>query len=328
MPSYLVDSLYTIHEMSDHNGMDSILDAFEDREDELDIGDEHEPADVAVQAWLADREQLDALHNQHYLTRPRSFLYFGCDGASGEFMPPSEEQLRALETRLDDWYARKKRGRGCRVFAYPKDGECWFLVRHGLPCRREGAVVDGESTSVFYRPQKHDVVVYDSVAGELRMNCCGVRELEEFRKGFGLYLFGNEDRFPGQAKYTLRPLVEDGRDSVTCSDIDGIDEVTLREVEVLYRGRPWQKITRKSDDVFALVEAERFRWPTNMECLTKAGFEVKFSDSNKTRRISLFPPNKAQYTRDEDSELVEQWLRARRFLDEEQSDEEDDLAQL
>jgi hypothetical protein len=328
MPPYLVDSLYIIHEMADHNGMDTILETAEEKGVALDIGDEHEPADVAVQAWLTSKDMVEQLHNQHQLMRSRSFLYFATetDPIPG-FTPPTLEMLEALEARLDDWYTRKKRGRGCRVFAYPKDEECWFLVRHGLPCKREGAMKDGEeAASVFYRPQKHDVLVYNSAEGEIRINCCGKRELELFRQAFGLHLFGNKEFFPGTAKYTLAPLVTDGRNSLACIDIEGIESVSLREVEILYRGRPWQRIARKSDDVFALVEAGHFRWPTNTDQLTKASFEVKYADSSKTRMVTVIPTNKAQYGRDEDSLLVERWLKARGFIGEVITDEEDEGA--
>ncbi len=52
--------------------------------------------------------------------------------------------------------------------AYPKNGECWFLVRHGLPCKREGVMDGVENASIFYRPRKHDVLVYNAAAGEIR----------------------------------------------------------------------------------------------------------------------------------------------------------------
>jgi len=29
----------------------------------------------------------------------------------------------------------------------------WILVRHGMPVKREGAVKDGQSSSVYHRPE-------------------------------------------------------------------------------------------------------------------------------------------------------------------------------
>lgn len=322
MPAYLVDSLFFINEMADQHGMDAILEAVEARGLDLDIGDMPTPVDVAVQAWLKDMDLLEQIHNQHQLTRSRSFLYFETDSRPVPiFIAPSSEQLEALQARFDSWFAKKKRGRGCRVFAYPKDGECWFLVRHGLPCKREGTMDTPEGSSIFYRPQKHDVLVYNAAAGEIRVNCCGKRELEEFRKAFGLHLFGNEAFFPGTAKYKLDPLVMDGPACLACGDIPGIEFITLKEVEFYQSGQPWQRIIRKSEDIFALVANGLIKWPA-VDRIKRAGFEIKFADSAKTRRVTLIPSNKALYARDDDSALVEQWLKARGFLDENILEEE------
>lgn len=325
MPKNLVDSLYIIHEMSNQNGMDAILEAFTQTGMDLDISDEYVPADVAVQAWLMDSELLGQLHNQHQLILPRSFIYFStATFPVPKFDPPSSDVLSALEASLDDWYSQKKRGRGCRVFAFPKGDECWFLVRHGLPCKREGSFEDGRPASIFYRPQKHDVLVYNAEAGELRINCCGKRELERFLKAFGFFLFGDEGFFPGTAKYTLAPLVRDARSSLACLDVPGMESVTLKEVEFLFRGKPWQRTIRKSDDIFALVEAEHIRWPKDVAQITRATFEIKFSGSNKCRKVSVIPSNRAQYGRDDDSSIVEQWLKARGFIGEAIPDDDED----
>jgi hypothetical protein len=166
---------------------------------------------------------------------------------------------------------------------------------------------------VFYRPQKHDVVVYDAAAGELRLNCCGRRELEEFRQAFGTHLFGDDEFFPGTGKFTLAPLVVVGRACLVCVDVEGVESVMLREVEVRYPGKPGHQIIHKSEDIFRLQEEALFQWP-EVERIARAVFEVKFLGSKTMRRVTIKPSNKAMYGRDEDAVLVEQWLKARGFL--------------
>jgi hypothetical protein len=90
--------------------------------------------------------------------------------------------------------------------------------------------------------------------------------------------------------------------------------VELKEVEFFYPGKLWQCITRKSNDIFGLVEKGWLRWPEPPGQITRATFEVKFSDAKKTRRVTLVPANKALYGRDDDSALVEKWLAARGFI--------------
>lgn len=324
MPRDLVESLNLVNEMATDEAMETILEAQGPRKFTLDVGDKPSPADVAVQTLLLNRLLLEELHNEHQLTRPRSFEYFVCEGDEPpKFTPPDKEQIAALEARLDDWYAKSKRGRGCKVIPFPKEGECWFLVRHGLPCKRESAMVEGESSSVFYRPQKHDVVVYDTSQGELRMNCCGKRELELFRKAFGLHLFGKEEFFPGTGKYRLKPLLK-GRGCLACLDIEGMESVTLKEVQFLFGGKPWQRVTRASDDIYGLVEKEKLFWPGDAERIKRATFEIKFAGSKKPRRVTIIPSNKAQYGRDDDSGIIENWLKERGFIGEDDENETDE----
>jgi hypothetical protein len=136
-------------------------------------------------------------------------------------------------------FARKNRGRGVWVFAYPQeDRTIWFLVRHGDPYRRENILARGEQSSVAFRPLKFDVVIFDSALGELRVHAKQPWEVRDFRLEFGLYLFGDMNFFSAAPKYTLDPLRTDGPESLRCAELCGIKHVTLREVYLLWGGKP------------------------------------------------------------------------------------------
>ena len=79
MPAELVDSLYLIHEMAHAAGMDAILEAARERRLDLNLGERPTPADVATQAWLADRRLVETLHHRQELRRARSFQYFSSE---------------------------------------------------------------------------------------------------------------------------------------------------------------------------------------------------------------------------------------------------------
>ena len=48
--------------------------------------------------------------------------------------------------------------------------------------------------------------------------------------------------------------------------------------------------------------------------LVRAAFKVKFADSKTPRSVCIRPSNIAEYTRDDDGALVEQWLTKRGFI--------------
>ena len=200
------------------------------------------------------------------------------------------------------------------MFVYPKGDSIWFLVRHGDPFRREGSLDGVQTSSVFYRPEKHDVLVYEATLGELRMNACNKGERETYRREFGRHLFGNEDFFPGTGKYTLEPLRTAGPAAIVCPDIDGMDWVQLKEVQFLWGGAEREIEIRKANDIFAALEGRGGSLPATTPIL-RASFHVKFTDAKNPRTVTIRPSNIAQYTRDSDADIVEDWLQRRGFIE-------------
>jgi hypothetical protein len=314
LPKPLIEALYFIDEMATPQGMDSLLQEAKRQDLKLDDGEDHSPADVAVQVWLIDRDVLERKHAERHLTRPRSFEYYQADGDEvPAFAVPTDAALRALEQDLDDGFEKKKRGRGARVFAFPSDNEIWFLIRHGDPYKREGSIESGKPSSVFYRPEKFDVVVYQRAVGEIRIHAGSPWEREMYRRQFGKHLFGDDNFFPGDRKYTLAPLRESGADCLKCFDVEGIEWVKLIEVQYFWGGEHGEIEICKTTDIFAALEAHGRTIPEKPRIIL-AKLQVKFSDSKTPRAVKIRPGNIAEYTRDGDSVLVEEWLTRRGFI--------------
>lgn len=311
-PPDLAKALYFIHEMATEDVMDGLLEECERKG--IRIDDDATPADVAIQVWLRDPDLLQRKHAEQFLTRPRSFEYFQTAASPvPKFKSPSRETLAALEKDLDNWFMKKKRGQGSRVFVYPKSDAVWFLVRHAQPYERKGVIEGGESASLFFRGEAHDVLVYDRTLGELRMNSCSKGERETYLKKFGLHLFGDPEFFPGTAKYTLEPLRTDGAKSLVCTDVEGMEWVRLKQIEFYWGGAQKEVEVRKADDIFAALDGRGRSLPAKVRII-RAGFSVKFTDSKTPRTVTVRPSNVTQYTRDDDSTVAEEWLRKRGFI--------------
>lgn len=312
MPPELVDALYLIDEMATPEGMDELL-GLGDLVT-LDDSQEQTPADVATQVFLRAPRLLERKHGEQFVGERTSFVYFLSEKEpTGKFVKPDEKKLETLQRNLGEWFLKKKKGDQVRVFVYPKEDEVWFLVRHGEGFRREGAQKDGESTSVFFRPEKHDVLVYTPAIGELRINAGSDGERDVYRTMFGLYLFGGTNHFPsGNKKYTLEPLRKDGASSIACTDVEGIDSISLSEIAYYWGGAQGEvEIRRATGDLFtALAEREG---KIQKAKIVSAKFRVKFSDSKTPRSVSVRPPNVAKFTRDDDGRRIDEWLLKRDF---------------
>lgn len=322
-PIPLLEKLYRVHEMASDESANELLDDLRDRGISLDGDSELTSVDIAIRAWLLDKDLLERRHAEQFLTRPRSFEYYQADRTPPpNFQLPSDQMIQALTEDLDDWFDEKKRGRDSKVFVFDREDSVWFLVRHGELFRREGGMNGG----VFFRPEKHDVIVYNQKTNGLRMNAASKGEKELYRKTFGNHFFGDEDFFKGANKFTLKPLKQYGVEALVCEDVDGLEWVKLREIRY-FRGGPYREVEiHKADDIFAAF-ATRGRSIPPKAHIVYAGFEVKFTEESVPRKMSLRPSkagDRADFTRDDDSgPIIEEFLTKREFIVS-QNDEEDD----
>jgi len=158
-PDALLDALYFVDGMADPECCDQILD--ECRRAGHRLTAELSPEDLTLRVWLLDRNILERVHAEQYRVQPKRFVsYFG--RVSGRPAPVLTAQtLTALQDGLNEWYDFKKKGRGSRVFPFPREDCLWLLVRHGERMKREGTLEnDGGSKNIFYRPEKFDVLIY------------------------------------------------------------------------------------------------------------------------------------------------------------------------
>lgn len=314
MPRELMHSAALIHEMSNERAMLDLLDVAHKKSIDLEIGEDPDPMDVAVQLWLKKPELLEEMHQMHQLERPRGFTHFVTDrDPLPDFEEPTPNKLTELENDLAEWFYNAKRGRHAKVWMYKRPSEYWFLIRHGLASRRQEIVSATGTDTLIFRPGEYDVLVYNRDRGELRVHGCSPKEVEMFRVVFGKHLFGDTNFFPGGARFTLAPLVEQGRACLACKDVPGMQFVTLTEVQIYSSGGDWLRTVHQSADIFTTIEDERVILP-EAEYIVRATFLVRFSDSTKERRIKIMGSNKLSVLRDGDTEIMEKWLNKRGFV--------------
>jgi len=324
MPRELMHSASLIHEMSTENAMFDLLDGARHAGLVVDVGEDPDPVDVAVRVWLLDPTLLEDMHQLHQLDRPRGFVHFVTERQpDASFDGPTAKGRADLEADLAEWFYEAKRGRHAKVWMYRRPNEYWFLVRHGLASKRQEVVSASGADTLIFRPGEYDVMVYNRKRRELRIHGCNPREVEVLRTLLGKHVFHDENFFPGGARFTLAPLVDAGRACLVCTDIPGIEDILLTEVQILAAsGSEWLRSTHHASDLFTAVENERVVLP-EPECLVRASFLVRFSDSKKRRTIKILGSNKLSVIRDGDTELMERWLEARGFIIKRSADEEE-----
>ena len=313
IPHELVEKFHLVKQMSGPGAMDKILDTVRARQMEFTFPADSSPEDVAARLLLTNRGLFQEIYAEKAVARFRAFVYYVARRKKPGFQPPAS--LAALEKTLNSWYEAHQRGRSVKVFWREHNHEYWFYVRHAQPIKRDGCVdlKDLHSGSMIYRPERHDVVVYDAEAGEMRVHADCEQEPELFRLAFGMHLFGDANYFPAsKGKYTLDPLKE-GRGVLACAGIDGLVQITLRELEFRGHGELGLRERVSAADVFSVFESRRYRVPPAAD-IRLARFSVMFRDARKPRSFTIRPSNFATFSRDDDAVPLHAWLQRQRFV--------------
>jgi hypothetical protein len=284
--------------------------------------------DLAIRIWMAAPEYLERLQAQRAVGAKRLLNSYQprerpADGAEFKL---KRGRVATLERLLAEEFEGAGKSEVVRVLDVARDDETWFVVRHGANWTRKPAIKDGQSTSVFFRPEVYDLLIYDHVRGELKINAESDSDEDRYRRKAGAVFFGDENHFPrGRSKYTLMPLRDDGPQALVCSDVPGLASVAL--VELTWEGTTKQRDKRhRAEDVFQhlLDEGE---WIPRRRKLLEAVFLVTFDDRS-TRRVVVRPPNVLVVSRNEDVKLVERFLHLRGFVLSEEDAREADHAAL
>lgn len=313
IPQGLVEKFHLVKQMSSHDAMDTILDTVREREVPIDFAPDSSPMDIAAQLLLKHRDLFHELHADKSVARYRGFTYFVGEKIENFEMPAN---FKKLEATLNDWYELHQRGRTAKVMYRQKDSKFWIYVRHAEPIKREGCVgmTDNRSGSMIYRPERHDLVIFDPSAGELGVHADCKDEPELFRQAFGLHLCGDRDFFPhSRRKYTLEPLKVNGAASLDCSGIRGMDSIKLKELEYETPGEIWARRRIQAADVFKVLENDGDSIPEDAE-MRQAKFAVKFHDTKRARTIIVRPSNYAQVGRDDDAVIMDEFFRRQGFV--------------
>jgi hypothetical protein len=314
-PRDMIDALYAVRETASDDHMEELLTAARTHDIHLPDGPDLGASDIAIEMWLADPEIVRARQAQAFALETKSFVYFASKGGAGGPFPSVDDGLRnQFEQACDVWFATHRRGRGCRLYCFDDQERTWLTIRHGQTMRREAIhQEDGSVGSELYRPQRHDVLIYDPSTGELGINAGTKGERALYLRTLGEVMYGDADRFPSRDKYSLEPLIADGAKSLSCCDIEGLKRVALIEYKTFWGGQYGEVETRRARDIFAALERRPdpfLRGPTPVQ----AKFSIDFHDARKCRTVTIRPPWTARYERNEDSVAIERWLRARGFM--------------
>ena len=310
----IFDALAMIDAVSNDGNFDLLRRLTENKPYAGKLCDDVTAADLALTIWLHEPELLENVLNRHDRCYPRSFIYFrGLLVPRRYFVPPKPSLLQRLTRSLNKVFQRKKRGRNIKVTVLDESDEYQFMIRKGEPYSRDSAIKEnGTSGSVYYRPERFDLVVLRPKIAELRLAIYRKAPwlIEAYRTLFGYVFYGEKEYFSREDVFTLNPLLSEGADTLVCRDVPGIDEVTI--IQLKFRTQHGEIYAFHGPGGLGMLKNLKNDVLTNGE-IVSAKFKVRLASSTADRMVTVKDGNMAEFKYDADGEIIEQWLIKRKF---------------
>ena len=313
LPDRLNEALFAIDDISSPQGIERLQAAPEWSGLQPMLKPDSTCEDLALQLWLVAPSVLARVHNALRLRRLTAFEHAATRLPKDQrppFDPTDKMAIVALTQDLDAWFARNQRGaETTRIEVYPMDGEFWFLIRHGDIFTRASKVEQQNTEILHFRPERDDVVVYSPERDEVRVNARTKGERDLYIAQFGLRLRATVNYFCERSTYTLEPLRTEGPDSLDVREIEGLEKVVLRELEVVFDGGNREVVTRAVQGLFEFAAASNQPEVIPQDGrLARAIFDLQFAGCAKAHPVEVRLPNMLKVSRSCDAQLVQSWL--------------------
>ncbi len=314
MKTDIFDALALIDEMSADRNFDMLQDAVSGKPYSVNLGDQVSVGDLALLLWLNEPHILEQLQTKSSHSAPRSFIYFyGQSIDKQQTFSLTREHEERLSMRLNQVFQRKRRGRTIKIMVIEETDELYFMLRKGEPMTRDCSISpEGESETVYYRPERFDIAVIRPGISEIRLNISGKAPwiIETYRIQFGDVLYGNPEYFNGEAVFTLKPLLEQGHAALSCREISGLDSIRMIQCKIETPDK--SNVTIQGKNAIEVLKKIRNSFLRQGKIIS-AKFQVKFSKSSHTRVVTVREGNQVDFKFDDDGRLIERWLALRGF---------------
>jgi hypothetical protein len=323
LPKDMANVLFAVVELANDKGVERLTEAVKEKKLEFDWTKKRTDMDFIMEVWLLDPALMMEKHSEHHLLGMMNFHYWGTKTPPKErlpFTPPTDAMVELIRQAVDQWCQNNHRGKDTvAVTKYLLEGEWVFSIQHGGTMARLAEIKETPKTeTLFYRPGKDDVVVYNIERDDIRIHMSLKGEEKLYRDEFGRRLRGDPKYFSDRKNFTLDPLRDDLALALNPDGVPAIEIITLKQVDIFYGGDFADRTVRKSNDL-VLSAAERVKKGFDAKpfpdggTLTGATFEIKFKGITKPRKVKLNIPDTLNVGRGGDRKVVEQWLTLREF---------------
>lgn len=315
-PAELMRAVHMVNELARESMMETLLHQIEDLAKAFDNNERIMPADVAVEAILRHRELAESIHRLQALNARRTYSYFQANSDQVPVLEaPLERHRVSFQLCVGEYFESKQCGRGTQATVHLTDDLLEITVSHGRPWQLQDILVDGTRDILNFQPLHEDLLQFNRLTGELKINAATPIQKEMYRIAFGKHFFSDENLFPPGDIWTAEPLRHNSEAALSVINVPQLLSATLTSVTLFIAGAKPELVTTRRADLIEVLD-ERIAYFENLDIdvrIAEARLDLRFIDGRRTRSVAIKPPNIAVYTRDGDADVIEAFLMDRGF---------------
>lgn len=315
LPPPLLTAMCRIDDLADEAGQERLIDAAMTRGVQLAIELTNQHARrLAIMMFLDYPELFDVAHGKRVVETTKAFRLFGSTTPRQAKMP-ERDPLDSLAVRLSGRFKTLGFGRHSRIRPYEEPDQLCFVVSHGRYLNRVEAVEesanDAHESVASFRPQKHDLVVYDNRRLCLMVHAGDPRTVALYRETFAELLLGRGDALDRERMVTGEPLVR--RRAAALRAVPGMSRVRLAEVLLEVEAPKPYRVHFRGEDVFSAIDDLDTDVLDRSE-VQYAKFRAWYTSGGKPRVIELRPESRVEFDPRKDADVTRAFLDSNGFL--------------
>lgn len=218
-----------------------------------------------------------------------------------------------LQSKLSEWFQGRQRSGFCEIDIIEDHDEVQLHIIHGQTRRSRGIIKNGERRQWHFRPDQHDLAVYNRQTRRLCLQARYPSEIEQYRRLVGQIFFDDEEHFQCEEIFSVAPIQSFSPLVLSPEGISQLRRVQLREIHGCASGTSRKDIKRDEDLTGFLCEEQGRRFLATHDIL-KLKLALFTEVRSRAFLVTLNPPNKSSFNRQLAGPIIMDFLIQRGFL--------------
>lgn len=274
------------------------------------------PAERALLAYVQNPNAFQRIYLSALPSKPCSFI---------EFLGPKPEpfnaedpaKVEALQKEFGVWFRQQHCTHFCDIHALQMPEEVRWGIIHGRRPRSHGFIdniEDPERRFSTFFPDQHDLIILCLNSGRLLVHTRSVDEAEQYRRRLGHIYWGNVDHFALANIYSLNAFQMQGEDVFSCANIEGIDRIELRQIDLKKPQTNTILISLRGKNIQQDIPEGTIGKCLNEYAVHRVKLACFVDQQSEPQLISIKPPNRISFDLRSDNSAAIKYLVAKGMM--------------